>query len=317
MSLSHLKIRHLMLITHLVDHGTLHKTAKYLSISQPAASAMLSDLETLLGTPLFVRSRLGVAPTAHAAAILDGARTILNEFSNLTGTLARAIEGRDLVLRVGLVPQIFVSYLPLAIEHFRAAGGCPLRAQEGSARQLIALLLNGSLDCMIGRLSTDSLPPGSDTSVLAFTKLYAEELCVVSGTHETAMRKPTFADLAARSWVLQRRDSGVRRDLNEAFLRNGYQPPEPVVETTNYIQSLAIIGKSDLYTIAPRRTAEQQQRLGNVRIIDFPLRIAPMQVSFIYRKTALENRLIKLFKDCFEHAIAAENLRPVAKLTRL
>jgi DNA-binding transcriptional LysR family regulator len=60
-SLSHLKLRHLMLVDYLMEHGTLHEAAKLLSISQPAATGMLNDLARLPGLVLFTRSRSGTS----------------------------------------------------------------------------------------------------------------------------------------------------------------------------------------------------------------------------------------------------------------
>ena len=180
MSLSHLKFRHLMLVEFLVRHGTLHKAARLLNISQPAATGMLNDLEQLLGISLFTRSRLGVAPTPSAQALLAKVRTLLNEFNDFTTAVGRAAEGRDVVLRVGVVPQAFVAYMPQTIEIFRARGGGALRAQEGTARQLLDLLLDGQLDCVIGRLPSDGLPEGRRASDLSMEPVYRDEVCLVA-----------------------------------------------------------------------------------------------------------------------------------------
>lgn len=309
MALSHLRFRHLMLVLHLSEHGTLHKAAKHLSISQPAATAMLNDLEALIGVRLFNRSPRGVVPTEQARVVLDEARTILNQFSNFTLTVGRIAQGRERVLRVGVVPQAFVSYLPRVIERFRAAGGCAVKTAEGTARQLLLLLLEGQLDCVIGRLPNEGLDEGHDVADLDFVGLYDEEICVVVGAaNQAAQRRKKFSysELAAHEWVLQRRDSSVRRALNEAFLRRGIAPPDPVVETSNYMQSLAVVSTTGLFTVAPRRGSEIQQRLGVVKILNFYLDIAPMQVCFISRKAADGNENIRLFRECFSVVVAGE-----------
>lgn len=295
-----------MLVIHLAELGTLHKAAKQLHISQPAASAMLSDLESLLGCPLFERSRRGVAITPQGRVVQESAQTILNEFAEFSATVGRLAEGRERSLRVGVVPHAFAAYLPRAIESFRAAGGCALKTQEGTARQLLDGLLEGRLDCVIGRLPGEGLTDGHDISALDFFNLYDEDICIVVGADDITKQQPSYADLASRQWVLQRRDSSVRRALTETFLRQGVTPPEPVVETTNYVQSLSLIGKSGFCTVAPRRAAEIQQQLGVVKILPLPLGIAPMKVSFINRKSNA-NSTVRLFRDCFV-AVVKENL---------
>ena len=315
MSLSHLKFRHLMLVEFLVRHGTLHKAARLLNISQPAATGMLNDLEQLLGISLFTRSRLGVAPTPSAQALLAKVRTLLNEFNDFTTAVGRAAEGRDVVLRVGVVPQAFVAYMPQTIEIFRARGGGALRAQEGTARQLLDLLLDGQLDCVIGRLPSDGLPEGRRASDLSMEPVYRDEVCLVARPGHSILdaRKVGFERLAQEQWVLQRRDSSVRRALAEAFLREGLLPPDPAVETTTYIQNLAVVAQSNLLSIAPRRAAEQQARLGQIAIIDFKLHVDPMQVNLLVRAGSGPNATLDLFRAALQESVAAQaNVERVA-----
>jgi DNA-binding transcriptional LysR family regulator len=47
--------------------GSISAAAERLGLTQPAVSGQLARLEDQLGEQLFVRSRKGVTPTAHAA----------------------------------------------------------------------------------------------------------------------------------------------------------------------------------------------------------------------------------------------------------
>ncbi len=300
-----------MLVLHLLEFRNLHKAAEHLSISQPAASAMLGNLESLLGLPLFVRSRQGVVATKEACSLAERARSMANEFDALVQTVERLRQSSPPLLRLGVVPQAFVDYLPKAIEHFRAAGGCAaLRTQEGTARQLVSLLYEGLLDCVVGRLSSSGVSEGQDLTELSFTPLYDEQICVIEGTAEAREKRPSYAKLAQRDWVLQRRDSSVRRELADAFLRRGFMLPDPVVETTNYIQNLSVVGKSNYCSVAPRRAVEMYLQLGTVRILDIPLDIAPMPVSFIFKKTSGANMNLVLLRESFAHATRSASHAP-------
>ena len=301
LALSHLKFRHLMLIDFLLEFGTLHKAAKQLSISQPAATAMLNNLESLIGFPLFVRSQQGVAPTEQARAIMNRLRTILNEFDDFASALKRVAEGSEVLLRVGVVPQAFIAYLPQAIEIFRSSGGCAIRTHQGTGEQLLRLLLSGELDCVIGRLPNDGPRQAAVLDQLTFLSLYDEEICIVARPSyaESLGEGYTYATLASSQWVLQREDSSVRVALAEAFLRKGVQLPKPVVETSSYIQNLAIAAKSNLLTVAPRRAAEMEQALGLVKIIDIALEVSPMQVCLITRKSSAQNTSLSCFRESF------------------
>lgn len=307
-SLSHLKFRHLLLITLLAELGTLHKAARALSVSQPAASAMLSDLEAALGIRLFERSHRGVRPTDHGDRLLDRVRTLLNEFQEFADTVHRLTAGNEPMLRLGVVPQAFAAYLPRAIERFRAREGCGVSTREGTARQLLELLWQGHLDGVIGRLPSTGVPKAIDASLLRMESLYTEAISIVAGTGGVDRQAPPrdIAALARCEWVLQRRDSSVRQALNAAFILHGLHPPTPVVETTNYMQSLTLVAGSSYCTIAPRRPALLQQASGALRVLDLNLELPPMQVSFIARAASEGNTQLTLFRQCFRTVVAED-----------
>ena len=310
-SLSHLKFRHLMLIDYLRELGTLHKAADALNISQPAATAMLNDLEALLGVSLFERSHRGVKPTETGRQLMDSLGTLLSEYHHFAESLNRLAEGRDRVLRIGLVPQAFATYLPRVIQQFRAACGGTLRLQEGTAAQLLSGVWEGQLDCAIGRLPGSGFPQQWDASTLCFENLYTERICVVGGGKKVDIKPATDSMewLAEQQWVLQRPDSSVRQALNEAFLRHGLAPPSPIVETSNYMQSLALIGNTRFFTVAPRRAAELQQATGSFHVLDIDLGVAPMQVSFIHRAASQNNPQLAAFKACFRRVLIDDATR--------
>ena len=303
--LSHLKFRHLMLIRHLADHGALHQAARHLSISQPAATAMLGSLEALIGFRLFERSHRGVVPTERAGPVLERATTLLNEFDDFRKTLDRVGRDRRRVLRIGVVPQAFDTFLPAAIQHFHAIGDCMVRIQEASALQLVSLLASGRLDCVVGRLAIDRSAADEDTieresTGLTFVRLYEEEVCIVAGRRArvSEAKQLTIRAFVDVDWVLQRPDSSVRIALNDAFLRNGLQPPEPAIETGTYNQCLALVGESTLFTVAPRRVAQMRARPGSVRIVELVSPIGSMQVGFIHRHSSREDGAVALLRDC-------------------
>ena len=305
LTLSHLKFRHLMLIRLLDELGTLRKASEALSISQPAATAMLRDLESLIGIGLFDRSHRGVQVTSAGRELLDTVKRLLNEFREFGQAIERIQLGEEPQLRVGVVPQAFVTYLPQAIARFRQEGGARIHAEQGTGRQLLSELMAGNLDCMVGRMPTGAFPAAWDLSTLSFENLYAEEICIVAGLGcpRPSRGRPTFEWLAERDWVLQRADSSVRGALQEAFLRAGVHPPTPIVETSTYIQSLSLAAKMAVFTVAPRGPAEITQQAGTVRILKVDLQVSPMQVCFIHRHSSEGSGQLALFQDCFRRAV--------------
>src|SRR5262245_25115447 len=65
-----LKLRQLEILLAVADTGSMAKAAARLAISQPGISRAISDMEHVLGVPLFDRSTQGVAPTPYGRALL-------------------------------------------------------------------------------------------------------------------------------------------------------------------------------------------------------------------------------------------------------
>lgn len=312
LSLSHIKFRHLILMRHLVEFGNLHKAAKHLSISQPAASAMLREFEKQIGLSLFIRTTQGVTPTEAAVNLVNRAKTILNEFDALVDEVKQLNKNLSPLLRVGVVPQALFAYLPRAIELFRESGGGAVSIQEGTAKHLLLQLFEGKLDCVIGRLSGASMPLMHGAEELIFIPLYSERICIVEGTKENKKRKISYEELTKRDWVLPQPDSSLRQQLTDSFLRRGLMLPNPVIETTNYFQSLTVLSHSNLCSVIPHSAAEMHVKLGNIRIVDMPVDLTPMPVSFILRASAKENINVSRFRKIFTE-ISSTTKAPASK----
>jgi len=58
-------LRQLRYFVEIVERGSLTRAAERLNIAQPALSIYLKNMEALLGTPLLVRARNGLAATGR------------------------------------------------------------------------------------------------------------------------------------------------------------------------------------------------------------------------------------------------------------
>ena len=72
-ALGRIRLRHLQCFVAIAQLGTLRAAAQAMSVSQPAVTKTLSELEDLLGTRLFVRGRRGAALTPEAERFLPHA----------------------------------------------------------------------------------------------------------------------------------------------------------------------------------------------------------------------------------------------------
>ena len=281
-----LRVRHLMLVQRLAELGSMRKAAESLNVTQPAASAMLKEVESQLGTTLFARSRTGVTPTDVGKALLRRVRIVLNEVDALAEDLRDPLGHRPLV-RLGTVPHAHLGILQGLAAYCVKAGQFRLRLQEGPSPLLVEMLLAGELDAFIGRLPTT---PGSTTfpAVIRHQHLYEEPMCIACGVNHRLARARhiTVDDLGACHWVLPSQESLSRRALEGAFLLHGLAAPTPLLEVSSFVYGLEMVAHSSVLTVAPRTAIRTFERQGLVRILKTALQMKPTPIYWMRRRSS-------------------------------
>src|SRR6476620_12224678 len=95
------------------QHG---QAANQLSVSQPAISKAVADMETALGVKLLDRNPRGVVPTIYARALLDRGLVAFDELKQgieHVGFLADPTTGE---LRIGSTIAIATGFLPAVVD---------------------------------------------------------------------------------------------------------------------------------------------------------------------------------------------------------
>src|ERR1700758_2638065 len=110
-----LKTRQLLLVVALAEEGNIHRAAAALSITQPAASKLLRELEETLDAPLFERLPRGMRPTLYGDALIRHARMVLGSLDQAQEELAALKAGRLGQVAVGAITSPGVRLLPAAV----------------------------------------------------------------------------------------------------------------------------------------------------------------------------------------------------------
>lgn len=230
-----LRLRHLELLVALAETGTVRGTAGRLNLSQPAISKMLNEIEGGFGTRLFDRSHQGVQANAFGVAAVHRARVMLSELARAKGEIEAMRAGASAVLRVG-APSVTAA-VPAAIVHLRARmPAASVQIREGRVRELIQRLLDGELDCVFGAITPELL--SSDVLPLLQSEVFlADQLCVLAAASNARMRRRglRWADLQSAQWVAPPKETLVRQAFMTAFLNEGADPPEPVIEAMSSV----------------------------------------------------------------------------------
>jgi len=278
-----LRFRHLELLVALGEHGSLHQASRALAMTQPAASKLLREIEALLGTHLFERSRSGAAATASGAALIGRARLLLGLLDGTREEIAAIEGGAAGRVRLGVAAVAAPVLLPRAARLLAAAApGVVLSAREGGP-EMLGELRRADIDGVIGRIAD-----GEQGDDLAVERLYDEPaVAVVRPDHPLRPRGRQAAhwrQALGHEWVLPPPDSPMLRALRSWLAHNDMAMPRSRFESVSVLANIALVRDSDLLALLPSRVAQHYAELGLVRVLPMALPLTLPSVALIRRR---------------------------------
>lgn len=264
---SNIKLRHLQLVVALDQFRHLGRTAEFLSVSQPAVSRMLGEVESMLELTLFERSTRGTEPTPAGRSFVRFARGVLAEYERTRDEIAAEESGAAGRTRVGSMVVALPTVVGPAVELLkRRAPQATVLVDEGDLTQLLPKLRIGELDLFIGRLE-----PGYASPDLVTEALYSESMVAVTRPDHPLAVQPrvSWRHLAEHPCVLPPPWASLRVKLEQQFFKHGLEPPRDVVETASFLAQLAFLHERDAVAFMAASVARHFERLGVVH----PLRM--------------------------------------------
>ncbi len=243
----YLKLPHFRLIAAIAEQGKLSLAASQLSMTQPAASRMLAEIEALVGAPLFRRHPKGMEPSVIGAALARRARSVLAEIQDLDREILGLKEGLLGTARVGAVTGPAVGYLVPAIQRLkRDAPGAEVHVEVAPSEQLLRELVTGRLDFVLGRLAAPAKAGDFD---IAAGRSETVDLVVHREHPLAAANALSLSDLEGYGWIMQTAGAPIREALEQAFFSADAPLPSNIVHTPSLLYMIATLAASD--TIAP------------------------------------------------------------------
>ncbi len=306
--LARLRFRHLQLISEVERVGSLSKAAEALSLTQPAMSKALKEIEGMLGFALFTRGARGLQKTKQGTIVMHGATLILKELQHMqVEATAAGPEGRiAAMLRLGTGAFLAITLLPRIIAHLAAADP-PLTVslREGNVPSLFGELLDGNLDALITVYDADAMAATAGRGI-RFEKFAEEDYAVIvpAGHRLARARKVSWSELAAEPWVLTRKPSLARVFIEDTFRREGLSPPVPVCETESPVTSARIVAQGVGVSCTPDATATEAEQSGHVKRLKMQSAPPSAILGLVYRSAAQTHPRIQLLRAALEKASA-------------
>jgi LysR family transcriptional regulator for metE and metH len=179
-----LDVRHLQLVAGISDAGTMTGAAGRLHLTQSALSHQLRDIESRLGTPLFVRLGRRMVLTAAGRRVLETARRVLGDLERAEEDVRRLAGDAHGVIRV--CTQCYTGYhwLGNVLGSFqRKNAGITVDIAADATDRPVDALLDGRIDLAI------LIDPVRDRR-LRLRPLFTDEMvAIVAPSHEFARRR--------------------------------------------------------------------------------------------------------------------------------
>jgi DNA-binding transcriptional LysR family regulator len=268
-----LKTRQLLLLVALGEEANIHRAADALSMSQPAASKLLRELEEMLDAPLFERLPRGMRPTLYGDVMIRHARSVLGSLDQAREEVLALKSGQLGRVAIGTVTSPAVSLLPAAIAQVkRDYPGVSVSVEIDSSNLLLESLAQDKLDLVIGRLSAEH-----DKLHLRYEPFAEERIVVVARSGHPLLRAASLSLDALRdaAWIVPPEQSVLRHRFELMFQRESLAPPSNVVESPDLLFVTSLLAQSDMLAVLADEVAQYYAAHGVLAILplDMPLRM--------------------------------------------
>ena len=296
---SNLKLRHLQLLVALDEFRHLGRASEFLSLTQPAVSKSLAEIERLFGLDLFVRSTRGTEPTAYGDAVVRFARSVLADYGRTRDEIGAVARGSAERVSVGAMVVATAGLLVPAVTLLkRRSAHATVLVEEGDLTRLLPRLRLAEIDLVVGRLE-----PGYSAPDLQTEALYDEAMqVVVRPNHALARRpRPSWADLAALPWVVPPPWASSRIKLNQMFYKHQLEPPADLVESASFLVTLAFLRERPAVAFVARSVAAhlQREKLAVALPIEVPIELPPVGLFTLRgrRRTPAAEQLMHCLRE--------------------
>ena len=271
-------IKQLRYFEALAKQGHFGRAAAICSISQPALSVQIKDLETELGNVLFERGPRQVRLTAFGKEFALRVRDILqalDELSDFARAAQAQLAGR---FRLGVIPTVAPYLLPTLIGDLaRSHPSLDLHVRETLTPRLVQELHQGQIDTAIVAL------PVSEPAFTE-TPLFSENFVLVRPLHDAGKPVPG-ADALRDMRLLLLEEGHCFRDQALSFCNTGPALPRDGLDGSSLSTLVQMVGAGIGVTMIPEMAMRVEARSAPVDCAHFMGPEPGRTIGMIWRNT--------------------------------
>jgi DNA-binding transcriptional LysR family regulator len=176
--------RQLQAFLMVMRHGSITSAAHALSISQPAVSRLIADLETGIGFSLFERHAGRIGPTPDARVFVREVERMFYGLDRLEQVAREIKDLRHAALSIATMPMVSLDIVPQAFATFlKRHSGIRITHNVHTSPRIIDLVSSNQIDLGIAQIEAER----RDLRTLASYRTHC--VCALAPDHRLAKRK--------------------------------------------------------------------------------------------------------------------------------
>lgn len=265
----------------LMNERNVTRAATRVGVSQPAMSAALSRLRTLLGDPLFQRSSAGLMPTPRARDLAAPVASALRQIeSAMVSQPVFRPETASVTFKLGLQDYPTAVLLPALLEALgQTVPGVSLNVHAFNDRDAAVDLLDaGVIDAAIG-----VAPTSTDGRILTRPLLRDDFVTIVSSDHPAAHGPMDLDTYLGLRHVLVSPEGQSHGLVDQALAQQGKQ--RKLALTLPQIFAVpAVVARTDMAATILKRVALQSQACHRLVLFPPPLPLPEIDFHLIWHR---------------------------------
>ncbi len=213
------------------NHCNITKASEELSISQPAISKSIKNLEEQLGGKLFVRTKRGVVLTEEGKEFYNYIKQAIEYINNAENKFTDLINLETGCIKIGINTTLTKEFLLPYLEEFHLLyPKIDIQIVTGLANDLMPKLRNGLIDIVILNLTDKNY--GNDIDIIKCKKV--NDCFVVNKKYkDLALKELSLKELNNYPLILQAKGSNTREFLDNIARESGVVL-KPNIELASY-----------------------------------------------------------------------------------
>jgi DNA-binding transcriptional LysR family regulator len=304
-----LKLRDLDTLLAVAQYGSMAKAAARLSVSQPAISKAIADMEATIGVRLFDRTAQGVEPTMYGRALLKSGVAIFDDLRQGVEEIGFLTDPASGELRIGTTEPMTAWVLPTIID--RLSRQYPRMVFHISQIPAVAMqydaLRERRTELTIGRVPGHAVDDDLQVDVL-----FHERLHVVVGRQSpwARRRRVELVDLVDQCWALPPPDTLAGGLMADVFRASGLNIPRASVLAVSIQLQRSLLATGRFVSMFPTSILQLEECRTLLKVLSIKLPQRPWPVATIRLKNRTVSPVAQLFMNC-----AREVAKPLTRIS--